>query len=175
LIVSSTKIAIIAKNLVTRRITLFLKPLIKSRPQSMALTKFFATSVNMVNGQKLRVGFTTANTDGSAISGKDGQFKLLIMLMLALSAFIRMCLAIFRLMIHLSLPVLVIVFKGAFSCLHFMIGIPFSLMRWWRTICIKARQTIRLRTIRMGTVFTEFFKRFYFPAFRTSLVHIIII
>jgi len=170
LIVSTTKVTIIAKNLETKGVSLFFKPLIERCSPPLFFPFGGRATIDMVNSQKLNIGFTTTGASRATISHKGGKFNLLTMLMLTLSAFIRMCLAIFRLMIHLSLPVLVIVFKGAFSCLHLMIGIPFSLIRWWMTICIKAGQTIRLHTF-----FTEFFKRFYFPAFRTSLVHIIII
>ena len=70
IIASTTKIAVIAKDLIARWVTMFLEPRVKAGTKSLRCPFYFRASVDMVNGQKLGVRFSATNTFESAISFK---------------------------------------------------------------------------------------------------------
>jgi len=67
LISSPTKIAVIAKDLVSRGITLLFKPMIKSPSRSGGFMVLGSDIVDVVNGHKLGIIFSTTSTDISTI------------------------------------------------------------------------------------------------------------
>ena len=63
-------IAIIAKDLIARRITLRFKLLVEKPPTSLLVACFFRSAIHMVNSQELTDSLTTTSTDIAPISNK---------------------------------------------------------------------------------------------------------